>query len=105
MDVFNTFTTNMLYITYSSYYFTIEAVNTIGYSPPAITNTAEGVYLPSYVTGLQVWLDAQDSNSISLINSRVSQWNDKSGNNYNAVPNQTTYPLYSSNTFNSLKRL
>lgn len=87
---------------YSSYYFTVEAVNTIGYSPPAITNTAEGVYLPSYVNGIQVWLDAQDSNTITLLNSRVSQWNDKSGNNYNATPAESTYPLYSSNTLNSL---
>lgn len=37
-------------------------------------------FLPSSITGLNLWLDATDSSTITQSTSRVSQWNDKSGN-------------------------
>lgn len=37
-------------------------------------------FLPSSITGLNLWLDATDSSTITQSTSKVSQWNDKSGN-------------------------
>jgi len=87
---------------YSRYYFTIEAVNYIGYGVPVSTNTVEGVFLPSYVPGIQVWLDSQDYKSFTFINNvNVSQWNDKSGNGRHAIPGGAGYPIYSSTSLDS----
>jgi len=51
------------------------------------TTTAHG-FSPRDITGCVLWLDADDSSSINLNGSNVSQWNDKSGSNNHAV--QTT---------------
>jgi hypothetical protein len=40
-------------------------------------------FIPTSISGLQLWLDADDSSTITLNGSNVSQWNDKSGNAYN----------------------
>lgn len=37
------------------------------------------------ISGLTLWLDAADTGSISESGGSVTQWNDKSGNNYHAV--------------------
>jgi hypothetical protein len=65
---------------YSTYYFTINAVNCPGYSPPASTNTVTyGLpYLPSYVSGNFMWMDASDSTTLTLSGATVTQWRDKS---------------------------
>jgi len=42
-------------------------------------------FVPSDLSGLYQWFDAADSGSITETSSRVSQWNDKSGNNYHGV--------------------
>jgi hypothetical protein len=51
-------------------------------------------WLPD-IAGLQLWLDADDSDTITLNGGTVSQWNDKSGNGYNVsqstASNQPTY--------------
>ena len=39
-------------------------------------------YLPTSVTGCQLWLDASDSSSLVLSGSNITTWNDKSGSNY-----------------------
>jgi hypothetical protein len=48
-------------------------------------------------SALALWLDAEDAASITLNESTVSQWNDKSGNNRHAsqatAANQPTYTL------------
>lgn len=50
---------------------------------------------PDAIAGLQLWLDASDSDTITLNGSTVSQWNDKSGNDYHVsqgtASNQPTY--------------
>lgn len=64
-----------------------------------IINMASGLvsaaFSPSDISGLQLWLDADDSDTITLNGSTVSQWNDKSGNDYNVsqgtASNQPTY--------------
>ena len=58
-------------------------------------------FTPLAVQGCTVWLDAADSNSLTLSGSNVTQWNDKSGNGYNAVSVNTSYPIYQSNVLNS----
>lgn len=46
-------------------------------------------------TNVELWLDADDSSTITLNGSTVSQWDDKSGNNYHisqaTASNQPTY--------------
>lgn len=49
-------------------------------------NAVVGVgFLPTNVSGLQLWFDAADSGSITQVAGAVSQWNDKSGNGNNAT--------------------
>jgi hypothetical protein len=40
-------------------------------------------FLPNQISGLQLWLDAADVNTICIVNNLVTQWNDKSGNRRN----------------------
>lgn len=51
-----------------------------------------GTLQPTRFTGLALWLDAADTNSVVLNAGSVSQWNDKSGNGRNAIP--TGNPTY-----------
>jgi hypothetical protein len=43
---------------------------------------APSAWTPADLTGLALWLDADDAGTITLNGSTVSQWEDKSGNNY-----------------------
>jgi hypothetical protein len=52
-----------------------------GLSPTYATNT------PLSIPGCQLWLDGADTSSMTLSGSNVTQWSDKSGNGYNALPN------------------
>ena len=50
-----------------------------------------------------LWLDANDSSTFSPVNGKISQWQDKSGNNYYySQSDSTRYPSYSSNSLNGL---
>ena len=40
---------------------------------------------PTSISGCQLWLDAADPFSLTLSGANVTQWNDKSGSNYNAT--------------------
>jgi hypothetical protein len=42
------------------------------------------VFVPTQISGCQLWFDAADSQSLVLSGSNVIRWNDKSGNNRNA---------------------
>ena len=58
--------------------------------------------LPKTITGLQLWLDATDTSSLSLTGSTLTQWNDKSGNGRNATPfDGLGSPSYNATGFNS----
>ena len=48
-----------------------------------------GFWTPSRIA-TNLWLDADDANTITLNGSTVSQWNDKSGNNRNATQSTDT---------------
>jgi hypothetical protein len=59
------------------------------------------VFVPTQISTCQAWYDGADSSSFTLSGTSVSQWNDKSGNGYNAT--QTTAgnrPTYSNNGVN-----
>lgn len=53
------------------------------------------IFAPTQIPGCGLWLDAADSSTVIRSGSSVSQWNDKSGNGYNATQisssNQPTY--------------
>jgi hypothetical protein len=46
-------------------------------------------FQPTDILGCSLWLDAADASSLTLSGSSVTQWNDKSGNGYNATPYST----------------
>jgi hypothetical protein len=64
------------------------------------------VFRPNDIPGCQLWLDAADSSTITLSGTKVTQWNDKSGNGYNFTQatsgNQPTYSVASQNTQNAI---
>jgi hypothetical protein len=67
-----------------------------------ITTQNSNVFVPTQVSGCQLWLDAADSSVVQLVSGVVSQWTDKSSSGNNAT--QTTAanrPNYS--TVNSRK--
>jgi hypothetical protein len=62
---------------------------------------AIGVWTPAKIT-TALWLDANDSGTIALNGSTVSQWSDKSGNNRHATQAVgANQPGYSATAFNS----
>lgn len=60
--------------------------NALNFSTEAID---ENNFIPSYLNGLELWLDGQDQDTLNLSGSIVQNWNDKSGNDHhtNAVTN------------------
>ena len=71
------------------------------------SNLIFGAFSPTSISGLQLWLDASDSDTITLNGSTVSQWDDKSGNSYNCVQgtasNQPTYVTAAQNGKNVVR--
>jgi hypothetical protein len=59
-------------------------------------------FVPTSITGCQLWLDAKDAASLTLSGSTLTTWNDKSGNLRNATKHQTVAPSYSATGLNSL---
>jgi hypothetical protein len=47
-------------------------------------------FVPTSITGCQMWLDGADTSSFTLSGSSVTQWRDKSGSNNNATPYSTS---------------
>lgn len=54
-------------------------------SLPGKTLYASG-FDPRTIPGCALWLDAADRNTLTLSGSNITQWNDKSGYGFNAVP-------------------
>lgn len=62
----------------------------------------EIIFQPSDYANCVLWLDAADSSTITLNNSTVSQWDDKSGNNKHAVQStEVDQPVYTYNALNN----
>jgi len=59
-------------------------------------------WTPANIT-TQLWLDAADSSTVTTVSSKVSQWNDKSGNARNATQStDANRPTYTTAGLNSL---
>ena len=56
-------------------------------------------FSPKQISGIQLWLDAADTSTITLNSTTLTAWNDKSGTNKTITVNSG--PTYSSNGFNS----
>lgn len=50
----------------------------MGMSPRLLRPRASGGFSPKNISGLQLWLDAADSSTVTLNGSNVSEWRDKS---------------------------
>jgi hypothetical protein len=69
---------------------------------PQTRQLANRVFLPTSVSGCQIWLDAADSTTLTLSGNNVTQWNDKSGQGYIlTVPSGKTSPTYSNGVLNT----
>lgn len=49
-------------------------------------SAAGSAFVPTDITGLDLWLDAADTSTISETSNVVTQWRDKSGNDHHANP-------------------
>jgi hypothetical protein len=58
-------------------------------------------FYPVDIPGCAMWFDAADNSTITLSGSTVTQWNDKSGNGYNATNSTYAAPTYSATGFNN----
>lgn len=60
-------------------------------------------FQPNQISGLGLWLDAADTNTIRTSGGSVTGWNDKSGNGRNATQGASaTLPSYNTATLNGL---
>ena len=58
-------------------------------------------FTPRHVSGLELWLDANDQRTITHSANKVSAWKDKSGNGNDALqPTESAKPVYSTTNFN-----
>lgn len=67
-----------------------------------LANKGALLWQPSNFSSLFGWLDASDEGSITETSGAVSQWDDKSGNNYHATASGASRPTTGANTQNSL---
>jgi hypothetical protein len=59
-------------------------------------------FSPVEINGLSLWLDANDSSTITLSDNNVIQWNDKSGTGLNVTKNTSSpAPTFNTNILNS----
>lgn len=59
-------------------------------------------FSPNQISGLALWLDASDTSTITQSAGAVSQWDDKSGNNYHATQGTgANQPTTNTRTINS----
>jgi hypothetical protein len=82
-----------------AYYFNVSAVNYPDYSRTLSTNTIQYLipFSPTQISGMNLWLDAQDSATVLKTGNNVYQWSDKSGSNNHAYnPTATAQPIISS---------
>ena len=70
----------------------------IGLSLARPSQTLAATFNPLYLLDCELWLDGADASTITQSSGMVSQWNDKSGNHYNATQGTgANQPAYLSN--------
>lgn len=82
-------------------YFTAYELGHVGANVPSMAfskkpyvYTSSNFYPTLFGSGLLLWLDAFDSNTIIANGKNVVQWNDKSGKSNNAITQSPAQPLY-----------
>ncbi len=68
----------------------------------ATATAAHGATLPNALAGLELWLDAGDSGSLTLSGLDVEQWDDLSGNGHHATPAVATRPTLAAGAIGGL---
>jgi len=63
------------------------------------------LFFPTDLSGLVLWLDGADVGSVTQTDGRVTQWDDKSGNNNDAVATGTERPSYIAETSRAIPSL
>jgi hypothetical protein len=86
----------------TNYSVKIAAINTIGIGTYSTSsNVTPSLFTPAQLSGLQLWLDANDSQtfydsvsggSLTVNDGTVARWQDKSGNNRHATQSSTGLP-------------
>jgi hypothetical protein len=88
------------------YYFSSKPLALISSSKSLeLTSLTPNIKLPYFspkdINGCALWFDAADSTTIVQSASKVSQWNDKSGNGYSVIqPTSANQPTYTTNLLN-----
>ena len=65
--------------------YTVVVSNDFGSVESGEVEVVISFWTPSVITTLKLWLDANDTSSITLGSGKVAAWNDKSGNSKNAT--------------------
>lgn len=97
---FSNITSTKLRITprYSNYFPLYKSVG-LGTIYNSSVQPTPPIFSPSDIAGLNLWMDAADSSTVTSVGGIVSQWTDKSINQYNLTQTDNTYrPSYSNNT-------
>ncbi|WP_428491676.1 hypothetical protein [Rhodopila sp.] len=72
----------------------------------ALPQSGTRPFKPTSIPNIALWLDAADASTIAQVSGSVNQWNDKSGNGYNAMqPTGAKQMVSGSNTINGLNVL
>jgi hypothetical protein len=70
--------------------------------PTTITAPIRGannaLFVPTQISGCQLWLDAADRSSLALTGTSVNQWRDKSGGGRNAISIGSSVPSFINNS-------
>ena len=73
------------------------------YQSNVVGSVYSGDFEPTDITGLSLWLDASNTDSITLNNGNVSEWSDLSNNNRNFTQSSANaQPLYAELAMNDL---
>jgi hypothetical protein len=75
----------------------------ISTQPFKLYNPLTVSFNPNQISNCSLWLDAADATTVTLSESNVTAWNDKSGNGYNlSTVNNPVYTLSSVNRLNAI---
>lgn len=94
------FALNASCITISSYFISVRLTDSYG-KIATLSTSSWSFWSPSCISSLSLWLDANDSSTITFTSGYVSQWSDKSGNlNHAAQGTLANMPSYQTNALN-----
>ena len=89
----------------TAYTFTVTATGSYGTSPASTASasaTPVAGFTRTTISGLQLWLDAADSTTVTQSSNLISAWTDKSTNSYSMIQaNSAARPTYVANSLNS----